>query len=199
MLQFMRLQRVRHNLVTKQQQPGWGPSFLQNSEICIRLFCASLEEKLEFCFITELWFLIAFPLFPHSFFLLRSLIARPVQGWVLCPSLDHKMTSTKVWVPQSFQLCDPMDCTVHGILHARILEWVAISFSRGASWPKVWTWVSYTTGRLFTVWATREDLDQKWLLLCQESHACFSFSGDSQPYLWTASAGVGGSFLRLTP
>ena len=44
-------------------------------------------------------------------------------------------------------LCDPMDCSlpgssVHGILQARILEWVAISFSRGSSQPRDWTLVS---------------------------------------------------------
>ena len=58
-------------------------------------------------------------------------------------------------------LCDPMDCSlpgfsVHGILQARILEWVVISFSRRSSWPRNWTWVSCTVGRHFTVWATRE-------------------------------------------
>ena len=45
-------------------------------------------------------------------------------------------------------LCDPMDCSpsgssVHGIFQARILEWVAISFSRGSSWPRDWTCVSW--------------------------------------------------------
>ena len=44
-------------------------------------------------------------------------------------------------------LCDPMDCnlpgsSVHGIFQARVLEWVAISFSRGSSRPRDWTWVS---------------------------------------------------------
>ena len=33
-------------------------------------------------------------------------------------------------------LCDPMDCTVHGILQARILEWVAFPFSGGSSQPR---------------------------------------------------------------
>ena len=52
-------------------------------------------------------------------------------------------------------LCDPMDCSppgssVHGILQARILEWVVISFSRGSSQPRDQTWVSYTAGRFFT-------------------------------------------------
>ena len=56
-------------------------------------------------------------------------------------------------------LCDRMDCSppgssVHGILQARILEWVAISFSRGSSWPGDRTWVSCIAGRFFTVWTT---------------------------------------------
>ena len=58
-------------------------------------------------------------------------------------------------------LCDPMDCSlpgssIHGILQARILAWVAISFSRGSSPPRDRTWVSRIVGRRFTVWATRE-------------------------------------------
>ena len=58
-------------------------------------------------------------------------------------------------------LCDPMDCslpdsTVHGIFQARILEWVAISFSRRSSWPRDWTRVSRIVGRRFTISATRE-------------------------------------------
>ena len=55
-------------------------------------------------------------------------------------------------------LCDPMDCSlpgslVHGIFQARILEWAAISFSRGSSQPRDWTRVSRIAGRRFTVWA----------------------------------------------
>ena len=47
-------------------------------------------------------------------------------------------------------LCDPMDCSlpassVHGILQARILEWVAMTFSRGSSQPRGGTWVSYVS------------------------------------------------------
>ena len=60
-------------------------------------------------------------------------------------------------------LCDRMDCSlpgssVHGIFQARILEWVAISFSRRSSPPRGWTRVSRLVGRWFTVWATREAL-----------------------------------------
>ena len=45
--------------------------------------------------------------------------------------------------------CSPPGCSIHGILQARILEWVAISSSKGSSWPRDWTCVSYTscTGR----------------------------------------------------
>ena len=57
--------------------------------------------------------------------------------------------------------CDPMDCSlpgssVHGILQARIPEWVAISFSRGSSRPRNQTRVSCIAGRFFTNWAMRE-------------------------------------------
>ena len=45
---------------------------------------------------------------------------------------------------------------LHGILQARILEWVAFPFSRGSSQPRDGTQVSYIAGRFFTSWATRE-------------------------------------------
>ena len=56
-------------------------------------------------------------------------------------------------------LCEPIDCSppgfsVHGILQARILEWIAISFSRGFSQPRGRTQVSHIAGRCFNLWAT---------------------------------------------
>ena len=56
--------------------------------------------------------------------------------------------------------CSPPDSSVHRILQARLLERVAISFSRGSSWPRDQTWVSCTAGGFFTIWATREALDK---------------------------------------
>ena len=53
-------------------------------------------------------------------------------------------------------LCDPMDYTVHGILQARILKWVAFPFSMGSSQPRDRTQVSHSAGGFFTSWATRE-------------------------------------------
>ena len=63
-------------------------------------------------------------------------------------SVSHSVVSSS--------FCDPLDCSlpgssVHGILQARILEWVAISFSRGSSQPRDQTPVFYIAGRLFTV------------------------------------------------
>ena len=54
--------------------------------------------------------------------------------------------------------CSPPGSSVHGLLQARILDWVAIPFFRGSSQPRDRTWVSCTAGRFFTVWATREAL-----------------------------------------
>ena len=53
-------------------------------------------------------------------------------------------------------LCNPMDYTVHGILQARSLEWVAFPFSRGSFEPRDQIQVSCFAGRFFTSWATRE-------------------------------------------
>ena len=58
-------------------------------------------------------------------------------------------------------LCDPMDrslpgSSVHGIFQAVVLEWMAISFSRGSSQPRDRTRVSRIVDRRFTIWATRE-------------------------------------------
>ena len=55
---------------------------------------------------------------------------------------------------------DPMDwsppgSSIHGILQARILKWVAIPFSRGSSQPRDWTQVSCIVGRFFSIWTAR--------------------------------------------
>ena len=49
-----------------------------------------------------------------------------------------------------------MDNTVYGILQAKILEWVAIPFSRGSSQTREWTQASHIAGGFFTSWATKE-------------------------------------------
>ena len=81
-------------------------------------------------------------------------------------------------------LWDPVDCSlsgssIRGIFQAGVLEWVAISFSRGSSWPRGETQVSRIAGRCFTLWATREAL---WVL----EWVAYPFSnGSSQSRDWT--------------
>ena len=98
-----------------------------------------------------------------------------------CRSIPEGKASSKIiieckerkLVPQScLILWDPMDCSLpgssdHGIFQARRLEWVAISLSRGSSWPRDWTHVSSIAGRFFTIWATSEpqlqyNMNLKW-------------------------------------
>ena len=82
----------------------------------------------------------------------------------------------KVKIVQSCAtLCDPMDDTIHGILQARIPEWVAFPFSRGSSQPRKWTQVFHIAGRFFTSWATREAPYKPpclptWTLILLSSH-----------------------------
>ena len=71
-------------------------------------------------------------------------------------SLDNRKVKVKVLLAQScLTLCNPMECSplgssVHGILQARILEWVAMPSSRGSSQPRDRTQVSYIAGRFLT-------------------------------------------------
>ena len=52
--------------------------------------------------------------------------------------------------------CSPPGSSVRRIFQARLLEWVAFSFSRRSSWPRDWTRVSRIAGTRFTIWAIRE-------------------------------------------
>ena len=91
--------------------------------------------------------------YPKGLFLERPWITK---------STDPQVKLKESEVAQScLTLCVPMDCSlpgssVHGIFQARILGWGAISFSRGSSQPRDWTWVSLTVDRHFTIWAIRE-------------------------------------------
>ena len=79
---------------------------------------------------------------------LYSLHPGGLSSLTLCPSPACFPVSS---VPRLCRiLCDPMDYTVHGILQARILEWVAFPFSRGSSHPGERTQVSCLVGRFFT-------------------------------------------------
>ena len=85
--------------------------------------------------------------------------------WYKCKSekVIRSVMSYSLW---SYGLYPP-GSSVHEILQARILEWVAIPFSRGSYWPRDRTCISCIAGRFFTIWATREALFTtlvKWLM-----------------------------------
>ena len=95
--------------------------------------------------------------------------------WLQVTSLKAKWVSESV-TQSCPTLWDPVDCSstassVHRILWARILEWVAISFSRGSSQPRDQIWVSRTAGGLLIFWATREDPKAE---RNRENYSCFS-------------------------
>ena len=83
-------------------------------------------------------------------------------AWLL--DLKRAPWSAEVKLLSRIRLCDTMDCSlpgssVHGIFQPRVLEWVALSFSRGSSRPRDRSRVSHIVGRHFTVWATRQIQD----------------------------------------
>ena len=82
-----------------------------------------------------------------------QLFVTPMDGSMPVSSVVYSLpkVNMKVKVAQSCPpLCDPMDYTVHGILQARILEWVAFPFSRGSSRPRNQTGVSCFAAGFFT-------------------------------------------------
>ena len=83
------------------------------------------------------------------------------KGCILSPAyLTSTQSSVQIHLLSRVWLCNPMDCVayqaplVHGIFQAIVLEWIAISFSRGSSQPRARTQVSCIVDRCFTVWAT---------------------------------------------
>ena len=104
-------------------------------------------------------FLIQMATTPFLLFLHHQVlpIANTLLSFHILPPSHSESENVKVEVIQSCPtLWDPMDWIAHGILQARILEWVAFPFSRGSSQPRDRTQVSHIAGRFFTNWAMRE-------------------------------------------
>ena len=97
-----------------------------------------------------------------QFFFFLMLYEGDIQRSVSIFNLLSLFLKVNVKVVQSWPVLynpieySPPGFAVHRILQARLLEWVAIPFSRGSSWPRDWTRVSHIAGRVFNVWATRE-------------------------------------------
>ena len=90
----------------------------------------------------------------------------------------------------------PPCSSVHRILLERILEWVAIPFSRGSSLPRDWTWSSYVAARFFTTWSMREAffffLELLVIAFCSSPVAYWIPSA-----LWGSSSGVISFFIFI--
>ena len=113
------------------------------------------RENQNNLYVMKIFILLIYQLFHLTSF---SLSLRPLLTEV-CIDLANwtDLNKVKMTVAQSCQtLCDPIDYTVHGILQARILEWVAVPFSRGSPQPRDWTQVACIAGGFFTSWTTRE-------------------------------------------
>ena len=103
------------------------------------------------------------PGFPHCRWILYHLSYQwsPIYMCV-CVCVCVTWKKVKLLLAQScLTLWDPMNCSspgssVHGISQARILEWIAIPFSRRSYQPRDQSRVSCIAGRFFTIWATRE-------------------------------------------
>ena len=86
--------------------------------------------------------------------------------WSLSSSYARLLNCVQLFVTPKD--CSPAGPSVHGISQARILEWVAIPFSRGSSQPRDWIQVSCIAGGFLTIWATREarnDQEGLWILI----------------------------------
>ena len=85
------------------------------------------------------------------------MVSGPTTGREHSPAQQQKSEVVQLCLT----VCNPMDCSlpgssVHEIFQARVVEWVAISFSRRSSRPRDWPWFSCIVGRRFTLWATRD-------------------------------------------
>ena len=110
----------------------------------------------------------------------------------------------------SLTLCDPMDCSppgssLHGILQARVLEWVAIAFSKGSSRPREGTQGSRVAGGCFTLCTTREaPLRLSIWQICQfltyqvkiQNSSCTKMTKLTPFFLWGGGRRLGGMKVK---
>ena len=150
----------------------------------------------------------------------NGIIRFPLEKKLTRKNYMRKVKKMKVKSLSSVQLfvtprtdCSLPGSSIHGIFQAGILEWVAISFSRGTSWHRDWTQASHVIGRCFTVWATREARSHFYLFILfmefsrQECCSGLPFSS-SEDYIlselstmtclsWVALHSMAHSFIEL--
>ena len=137
--------------------------FYNFAVIFISWHCIIYLDWLQFIFLSSNLKFKA-PLFPFCSvrWSYGSHLPRGRKVWSAPSSSFHTLKWSEV-AQSCPTLCDPMDCSLpgpslHGILHVRVLEWVAISFSRGSSPPRDRTQVSCIPSRRFNLWATLDPL-----------------------------------------
>ena len=156
-LQSMRLQRVRHDWVTNTATTNRAYRTWETSSSIFGLLpwmAVFWGTTLLFSTVVVWMSTILCVCVYVCFSLKRKKILIYALTWMNLEGISEVAQSCPT-------VCDPMECSlwgssVHGIFRARILEWVAISFSRGSSQPRDRTQVSHIVGRRFTIWATRE-------------------------------------------
>ena len=124
-------------------------------------------------------------------------LQRVGHGWsdLACKHASYYYGPYEVKSLSCVHLCNSMDCSlpgsssIYGIFQARILEWVAIFFSKGSSWPRDQTQVSHIAGRLFTFWATRESHGPYRKCKLEKNHA----------KIWSGSSRWSGEVFKNLP
>ena len=115
---------------------------------------------------------------------------RKQENWILNYHSDSHSVMSDSLYPMDYS---PPGSSVHRIFQARILEWVAVFFSRGSSQPRDQTHISRITGGFFTVWATRE-VQEYWSgLPCPPSRE------SSQPRDPAQVSHIAGRLLTVPP
>ena len=104
---------------------------------------------------------------------LHSVISLQMNSEVWTEKWSRSVVSDSLWPVD----CRPPSSSIRGFLQARILEWVAISFSTGSSWPRDRTQVSRIAGRRFNLWATRET---PYIWYWYGYHQCLCFQSEFQ-------------------
>ena len=131
---------------------GWNPGLPHCRQILYQVSHKGSKTTLE-------W--VVYPFSSGSSQPGIELVSPALQVDSLPTELSEKPPTVKV-IQSCTTLCNPMDYMVHGILQAKILEWVAIPFSKVSSQPKDQTQVSCIAGRFFTSWATRGSSRQEY-------------------------------------
>ena len=107
------------------------------------------------------------------------------------PSKWEVLLAQSCLTPWDLMDYSPPGSSVHGILQARILEWVAMTCSRMSSWCRDQTQVSCTAGRFFAVWATREGHAYK-IIIKHRNQSDRSFLLFNGPYSLEKTLMLGG-------